>query len=227
MKKIIKESEFRQMIQEEAVKLKKIMMLESEKRTLEEELQAIFEELYSDDEDATIDEFFGGVFAGAPTKEAKANLDMFIKNWMAKGKMTQPTPEEINAYWAIAKKDSYLGSPQIKDGKLTYQSSREQRSNVNAASAFTEGENLDELLGGIFAGSPTKEAKAKLDMFIKNWVAKGQLAQPTPDEVNAYWTIAKKDSYLGSPQIVGGKLSYQPSREQKSSAGPGSAFSEE
>ncbi len=165
---VLKESELRNIIQEEAKKVQQIMMLESERVSLMNELKEIYKEFYdANDQGNEIEEIFG-----LNTAALKKQLDARLLAWKSKGAVNDPTPDVINKFWVDAKADSYNGAPGIDANKnLIYTPSTQQRSSANASTAFTEGEDTQEegfggkltAMFGAFNDEAVKKAELKLN----------------------------------------------------------------
>lgn len=123
-KKELTISEFREMIKEEALKLKKRMVLENEKRALQDELKSLMNESYGEGE-----EMEEGWFSNA-MNVTQGGEDLFMKDLAIKtrsfakltGKMLSDMERE--ALVAQAKADNFGGALQITargpEGKLVY-----------------------------------------------------------------------------------------------------------
>lgn len=121
-KKELTISEFREMIKEEALKLKKRMVLESEKKALQDELKTLMNESYGE-------EMEEGWFSNA-MNTVQGGEDMFIKDLAVKtGSLAKLTGNRLSdmerqALIAQAKADNFGGALQITargpEGKLIY-----------------------------------------------------------------------------------------------------------
>ena len=109
-KKELTMSEFRAIIKEEAVKLKKRMVLEAEKKTLESELATISESYVGEGE---MEEGRIGDFLGTSTKSKQEALrnDFLTKAkiWKAKGVIRGLNQEMLDDLMAQAEADGFEG----------------------------------------------------------------------------------------------------------------------
>ena len=117
-KKELTISEFKEIIKEEALKLKKRVMLENEKRELELELESLIESMEYDN----MDELFK--FGGGDEKKEQALKDEFVKKSKAWG--MPMSDEELNDLMAKAKEDNYKGRVANKGGKMAYRASTDK-----------------------------------------------------------------------------------------------------
>lgn len=131
-KKEITISEFREIIKEEALKLKKRMVLENEKRALMSELKSINESYmdeYEEFEGDEMEEGRIGDFLGTSKKAKRDKLEkdyrVRAKVWAAKGVIKGMSEEELEELLKQAEADKYEGAPGYdrKTGVMTYRPS--------------------------------------------------------------------------------------------------------
>jgi hypothetical protein len=123
-KKELTISEFREMIKEEALKLKKRMVLENEKESLQAELKSLMNESYGEE-----DEMEEGWFSKA-MNVTQGGEDLFMQDLAVKARSLSKltgnmlSPMEREELVAQAKSDNYGGNLQITargpEGKLIY-----------------------------------------------------------------------------------------------------------
>lgn len=126
-KKELTISEFRSIIREEAIKLKRRIVLENEKKALQEELKSLLGEGYTEEcayEEGTMEEVAmeEGLFGG-PKAYRKKFLNFYEKNKQKYG-LKQPTEEELNALVQQMVDDKGQGFPtRDKEGNVRYKPS--------------------------------------------------------------------------------------------------------
>lgn len=126
-KKELTVSEFREIIREEAMKLKKRMVLENEKRALEEELKSLNESMY---EESTQEECMDENMEEAWWKRAMGDEDTFMQDLKIKARSLHSltgnklSDDRKNMLIAQAKADSFSGALQVTkkgpEGELVY-----------------------------------------------------------------------------------------------------------
>ena len=106
-------SEFRAIIKEEAVKLKKKIVLEAEKKALESELKNLLGESYVGE--SGVEEGFIGNMLGTSSKSKKEALRndflKYAKIWKAKGVIRGLNQEMLDDLMAQAEADGFEGKP--------------------------------------------------------------------------------------------------------------------
>jgi len=128
-KKELTISEFRELIKEEALKLKKRMVLENEKRALMSELKSINESYmdeYEDFEGEEMEEGRIGDFLGTSKKAKREKLEkdyrIRAKVWVSKGVVKGMSESELEELLNQAEADNYAGAPGYdkETGAMTY-----------------------------------------------------------------------------------------------------------
>ena len=121
-KKELTLSEFREIIKEEALKLKKRIVLENEKKALKAELKTLSES-YNEEFEGEMEEGWIGDQLGTSEKSKREKLQKeFIKYanaWKKQGAIRGMTQDMLNSLMMQAAEDSYEGKPGLdKENKL-------------------------------------------------------------------------------------------------------------
>ncbi len=163
-KKELTMEEFRAIIKEEAVKLKKRITLENEKKALIKELNECGggSEYYEDPtmEEGTMEELFGLGGGGAEKKKQKLQQDFITRAKQWRMKLDQPT---LDAIMAQAEADNFGGRVSHKDGVMAYMPSTTKEKGMTSKGTSAFGESLEEEaleeFFGMGGGADKKKAK--------------------------------------------------------------------
>jgi hypothetical protein len=235
-KKELTISEFREIIKEEALKLKKRIVLENEKKALEKELKTLNESYMEETMDEMnyeegLEELFGfGKNKMTPEEAIEAGTEIVKSNPAKRGVYSMLakagdknktrkflmyvgyTPDEKYPKWsetamAPDKTEGYF----VSGGKFGGQGSG---GNVTMAS---EGyDELEEGLGsriiGAFKGAlyPTREKMTQAFLHFNNaWTKNGTLKVGlSKQSINELLDEAEADNFAGKPTVKNGKMAY-------------------
>ena len=117
-KKELTITEFRAIIREEAIKLKKRIVLENEKKALKEELKNILNESCMEEcgqdgyETTELEEVIS-----EGQKDIEKALKINVQNWVRQGAIKQPSPEEIENIRKQAAENNWEGKISIAGGQ--------------------------------------------------------------------------------------------------------------
>jgi len=199
-KKELTMEEFRAIIKEEAVKLKKRITLENEKKALMEELNecgAGGSEYYEDPtmEEGAIEELFG--IGGSPEKKkAKLQQDFITRAKQWRKKLDQPM---LDALMSQAEADNFGGRVSHKDGVMAYMPSTAKEMGMTSKGTSAFGESLEEEaveeIFGIGGGADKKAEKLKGEYLKYSKAWRVPIDNATMEDLMAQ---AKADGYEGA-----------------------------
>lgn len=110
-KKELTMSEFRAIIKEEAVKLKRRLTLEAEKKALESELNLINEDFYGEEiEEGWVGDIIG-TSAKAKAERLREEFITLARAWKKKGAIKGMSQEMLDDLMAQAEADGFEGKP--------------------------------------------------------------------------------------------------------------------
>lgn len=163
-KKELTMDEFRNIIKEEAIKLKKRIALENEKKSLIKELKECGQgggsEYYEDPtmEESAIEELFG-IGGGVEKKKTKLQQDFITRAKQWRKKLDQPI---LDAIMSQAEEDNFGGRVSHKDGVMAYMPSNTKEMGMTGRGTSAFGESLEEEsveeIFGIGGGAEKKKA---------------------------------------------------------------------
>lgn len=205
--------EFRAIVKEEAVKLKRKITLENEKKALMKELNECGMGYSREEEmmgEANMEELFG-LGGGAEKKKAKLQQDFITRAKQWRKALDQPT---LDALMAQAEADGFGGRVSHKDNVMAYQPSTAKEMGMTSKGTSAFGESIEEgeieeanlgMIGRLFNHGGSFEA------------AIAQSAQKLgiePTEEEAATLLAQMKADGGQGQVMKsntGRLFYKPS----------------